>query len=156
MYIDRTHETLGGDRQTTEHVVTRNTLHQIFQVLERGPNASSLTGISNTRRSQLLGQSTSRNGWKNAMKPRVANQAIRRGLDAAVASQAKGSSGRTDPKVVRDRRVAARKSSPSRGVSDIIIIIITFTRESPEGCRHASPIPARGICPCPAGSFGLV
>jgi hypothetical protein len=28
---------------------------------------------------------------------------------------------------------------------DIIIIIITFTRESPEGCRHASQIPVRGF-----------
>jgi hypothetical protein len=30
------------------------------------------------------------------------------------------------------------------GFDMIIIIIITFTRESPEGCRHASLIPRRG------------
>jgi hypothetical protein len=34
-----------------------------------------------------------------------------------------------------------------RGVlSDIITIIITFTRERPEGFRHASPTPREGDC----------
>jgi hypothetical protein len=30
------------------------------------------------------------------------------------------------------------------GTRQIIIIIITFTRESPEGCRHASLTPRKG------------
>jgi hypothetical protein len=39
-----------------------------------------------------------------------------------------------------------------RALSDMIIII-TFTRERPEGFRHASPIPREGDCRNPAWPF---
>jgi hypothetical protein len=44
----------------------------------------------------------------------------------------------------RDCRVATRSPRPSRALSDIIITIITFTRERPAGFRHASQIPRVG------------
>jgi hypothetical protein len=55
----------------------------------------------------------------------------------------------------RDCMAAPHAIPPLRGESDIIIII-TFTRERPEGFRHACPIPRVGDGRKPAWPFSRI